>query len=152
MAGRKRKWPSLGFRVMRRGHGFLRDDWLAEKLMDTDFIVHHKKRWKGKFESTKTNPFVDASGQCTRIVGLVWPQFRIFGAAQQRLVCEKDVLFANSGAANFAADVAKCHPNCSSEALEPEHFVPSVAFCLAHYYRPRYTDDFCRGLAPAKEK
>ena len=35
MAGRKRKWPALGFRVMRRGHGFLRDDWLAEKLMDT---------------------------------------------------------------------------------------------------------------------
>ena len=92
---------------MRRGHGFLRDDWLAEKLMDTDFIVHHKKRWEGKFESTKTNPFVDARGKCTRIEGLVWPQFRISGAAQRGIVCEADVRFANSGAANFAADIGR---------------------------------------------
>ena len=152
MAGRTRKWPSLGFSVMRRGHGFLRDDWMAEKLMDSDFIVHHKKRWERKFESTQTNPFADASGNCTRIAGLVWPQFRISGAARRALVCEKDVFFANSGAANFAPDVATCHPNCNGEALEPEHFVPSVAFCLAHTARPRYTDDVCRGLLPATEK
>jgi len=49
---------------------------------------------------------------------------------------------------------SRCHPNCASEALEPEHFVPSVAFCLANNKtaRPRYTDDFCRGLPPVEEK
>jgi hypothetical protein len=149
IAGRQRKWPALGFRVLRRGHGFLRDDWMAEKMMDSDFIIHHKKRWEGKFVPLSSNPFVDKSGKCKHITGLVWPQFRISGEARRALVCEKDVRFANSGEANFAPDIALCHPNCSSEALEPQHFVPSVAFCLGNYKRPKYTNAICRDLPSA---
>jgi hypothetical protein len=146
MAGRRRKWPELGFRVLRRGQGFLRDDWMAEKLMDSDFIIHHKKRWEGKFVPLSSDPFVDKSGKCKQITGLVWPQFRISGEARRALVCEKDVHFANSGASNFAPDIALCHPNCSSEALESQHFVPSVAFCLGNYKKPKYTNAICRDL------
>jgi hypothetical protein len=40
IAGRQRKWPALGFKVMRRGHGFMRDDWLAEGLMDSERALH----------------------------------------------------------------------------------------------------------------
>lgn len=128
LAGRRRKWPSLGFKIMRRGHGFMRDDWMAQYMMDSDFIIHHKHRWK----HTTVNPFVDEqTGRCKKIAGLVWPQFRIDGARRRKMVCEKDVRFSNEGASNYAPDVAFCHPHCAADVVEQPHFIPTVDFCLS---------------------
>ena len=149
IAGRQRRWPSLGFKVMRRGHGFMRDDWLAEGLMDSDFIVHHKGRWEGKFVDLASAPFKDArTGECKIIGGLVWPQFRKSGAKLRNLVCMKDVHFANSGPANYAPDVASCFPNCSQDALDAKHFVPSLHNCSQkRFQKPRYNPSICSALS-----
>ena len=136
IAGRQRRWPSLGFKVMRRGHGFMRDDWLAEGLMDSDFIVHHKGRWEGKFVDLASAPFKDArTGECKIIGGLVWPQFRKSGAKLRNLVCMKDVHFANSGPANYAPDVASCFPNCSQDALDAKHLCPACITAAKNDFR-----------------